>query len=300
MNATATSTESTKDSGQLGTIVTWRVPSSVGLTQLRESLQKTGLGETLAADMHPRHALSRALREMKEGRVIRTLRREGDLLYFQFTTEHFDAAEITYTKEAELTLNLETSCIECTVPEIAEHARKLLAEHLNKRLTSDLTRLVQRVYEAKRADLIPIREQGGAYFVPDMHRELVNQTRQLLDDIGGKLRTFDVRLGSADTSASVADSLSEYLTDLIREFRSSCENVNNETGKKSVEHRHEKIAELRRKLECYGGLLSTYSATINSQIEAAEKELMEKLLQSPTPEAEEITETAAEPEAAVA
>jgi hypothetical protein len=279
---TETTTES--DSGQLGTIVTWRVPSSVSLGKLRQALTDSGLGETLAADMHPRHALSRAFREMKERRIIRPLRREGDLLYFQFTAEYFDESEITYSKEAELTLNLETAAVESTVEEIAERARILLAEHLGKRLTSDLTRLVQRIYESKRADLIPIREQGGAYFVPDMHRALVDSTRQLLDAIGGKLRSFDVRLGSSDTSASVADSLSDYLTDLIKEFRNSCEDINNETGKRSVEARHARIAELRRKLECYGGLLSTYSTVIDSQIAAAEAELMEKLLSSPAPE----------------
>lgn len=289
-----TETTNSTEQGQLGTIVTWRVPSSVSLGKLREALTASGLGETLAGDMLPRNALSRALREMKEGRVIRTLRREGDLLYFQFTAEHFDETEITYSKEAELTLNMETGAIECTTEQIAEHARTLLGEHLGKRLTSDLTRLVQRIYESKRADLVPIREQGGAYFVPDMHRELVNSTRQLLDAIGGKLRSFDVRLGSGDTSASVADSLSDYLTDLIGEFRASCEDINNESSKRSTDARHARIAELRRKLECYGGLLSTYSEVINGQIAAAEQELLAKLAASPAPD-----ETPAE-EAAVA
>lgn len=304
------STETTNQ-GQLGTIVSWRVPSMVSLSALRDALVDAELSADLAGDMQTRNALKRGMRDMKQGRVIRQLRVEGELLYFQFTAEHFDELEITYDKEAELTLNLQTGEIKCDVQALAVQADQLMNEHLAKRLTSDMTRLVQRVYDANRADLIPIREAGGAYFVPDMHREIVVKTRKLLNAIGGKLLSFDVRLGSSDTSASVADSLSDYLSDLIGEFRESCEAITSESKSRSTDARKANLAELRQKLECYSGLLGGYASGIQAQIATADQELLQAMLREPTPEPEapaegdasaasEPTETAVEAEPALA
>lgn len=271
----------TAPTGQLGTIVSWRVPSNVAFTVLQESLKAAGFDTELATELQPAHVLSRALNEMRKGRVIRKLRREGDNLLFQFTKEYLEAEEIIYEREAELSLEVTTGHLECKEsPEILERAKTLFAEHQAKRMTSDLTRLLHRIYTAFRADLIPIREQGGAYFVPDMHADLVSKTGSLLQAIGGHMRSFQVRLGSEETAESVANSMSDYLTQLIGEFRESCEKVTGDSRKDVIEHRVGSIGELRRKLELYRGLLSGYAEAITEQVETAETELMRKLAES--------------------
>jgi hypothetical protein len=278
----------TTPTGQLGTIVSWRVPSSVAFGLLQKALATSGFDADLASELQPAHALSRALNEMRKGRVIRRTGREDDLIGFQFTKEWLDehAKEIMYDREAHLTLDVKTGAVACKdSEEIAERARELLAEHNAKRLTSDLTRLLHRIYTAYKADLIPIREQGGAYFVPDMHDALVNQTYTLLEAIGGKLRRFQVRLGSAETAESVANSMSEYLTQLIEEFRDTCESVTGDSRKDVIENRVGTIGDLRRKLDLYRGLLSGYAEAITEQVETAEVELMRKLADRTTKEA---------------
>jgi hypothetical protein len=274
--------------GTLGTIVSWRVPSNVSFDLLQNSLLEAGFDQELAQELQPAHALSRALRDMRTGRVIRKLRRDDRKLLFQFTREYLDEKEIFYEREAEMSLDIDTGYIECAEStEIADHARKLMAEHSAKRMTSDLTRLLHRIYAAYKADLIPIRDQDGAYFVPEMHATLIEQSRKLLEMIGGKLRSFQVRLGSEDTSESVANSMSDYLRDLIEQFKEKCESMGSgerKTRKDVIENRVGEIGELRRKLELYRGLLEGYSEAITEQVQEAETVLMRKLAESSTDE----------------
>ncbi len=283
--------------GQLGTIVSWRVPNQVALDVLRTALRDAGLDETLAGDMRPQNALRRALGEMKAGRVIRKLRRDGDELYFQLTKEHLDSQEITYNKEAEVHLNCDTGAVNGDDYEITAEARRLLAAHLDKRLTSDLTRLVQRVFDARRADLIPIREAGGAYFVPDMHTDLVEKVRTLLTEIKGKLRSFSVRLGSEDTKESVADSMSEYLISEIEDLEERCKEITAESRSDVVSRRLEEFGDKRKKLELYRGLLMGYADAIQEKFDSTERAILMKLTKQcePSGDGEHVAQTHSEP-----
>ena len=196
--------------GQLGTIVSWKVPNEIGLDELRLALTDAGLDAGLAADMAPRHALTRAMRGLSKNRVIRKLKISSGNLTFQMNrVQVAGGGHIDYPHETDVTLDLTTQVVSCPDPVIERAATDLLNEHIGKRQTGDLTRLIQKIFDSRAADLIPIREQGGAYFVPDRSVDLVDSMRTLLNKIGGNLRSFDIRLGSADTSASVAESMVE-------------------------------------------------------------------------------------------
>lgn len=286
MNAVTPLPATAAPGGQLGTIVSWKVPTEIAYDVLQDAMAANGIDPELAPEMAPINALQRALGEMKKNRVIRKLRHEHEMAFFQLTRETKTASEIEYQKETEVALDTKTGGLKCDDPEIAAQASKLLAEHTQKRLTGDLTQLLQRYYERFQADLIPIREQGGAYFVPDVHRELVDTTRSFLERIGGRLRSFDVRLGSDDTSASVAESMTEYLKQLIGDFRESCADVDGTSRKDVKARRRGSVIELRRKLELYKGLLGGYAESIEEQIKEADTELMRKLAQGLSAEGE--------------
>jgi hypothetical protein len=265
--------------GQLGTIVSWKVPAEVPLSTLRDGLAAAGLDTSLAADLAPRNALSRAMREMNKNRVIRKLRMNGDVLTFQINQVVQAGQHIEYPHETDVDLNTTTGVVYSSDPVVEADAKRLLQEHLDKRLTSDLTRLVQRVFDSKRADLIPIREQGGAYFVPDAQSELVDAMRTLLQHIGGNLRSFAIRLGSDDTSESVAESLAEYMSSLLTDFRESVESLDTDTRKDVYERRATSIAEMRAKMECYGALLGQFSTALSEQVKEADELLLKKMLE---------------------
>jgi hypothetical protein len=227
--------------------------------------------------MKPEQACRRALRDMSESRVIRKLRREGDTVFFQMTHETITESAATYSREAEVALDCTTGKVSCDDPTIGMEAQRLLDDHTGKRLCTDLTKLLQKYFETRAADLIPIREQGGAYFVPEMHAALVESARVLLNSIGGKLRTFAVRLGSNDTAESVADSFAGYMQDLIREFRTSCAGLSEESRSDAKANRMATIASLKQKLELYSGLLAGFADTISQEVSAAEVELLRAL-----------------------
>lgn len=265
--------------GQLGQIVTWKVPAMVTLTALRDALTAANLDEELARDLHPRHIFTRALREMKAGRVICRLQCDDaeNRVSFQLTRQDAGITEVVYDREAQVNMDLHTGTITADNPEIEERARLLFEDHTAKRLTGDLTRLVQQVFDRERADLVPLREQGGVYFVPDQHKDLVEQVRTLLHGIHGRLNSFAIRLGCADTAQSVADSLSEHLAGLIEEFRASCAGISPDSRDGAIARREGRIAELRRRLECYRGLLGAYAQSIEAEINKADGELLAKL-----------------------
>ena len=271
-------TNATNSNGQLGHIVAWRVPSQVSLDALRAGLRTAGLDEDLAGDLHPRHVLSRALRDMKQGRVIAKLQSvSDDAVSFQLTAQLVGSDSVDYQREAIVHLDLRSGVVSADDAAIEQRARELVAEHSAKRMTSDLTRLVQHLYDAHKADLVPIREQGGAYFVPDAHSALVDQSRVFLGAIGGRLNSFAVRLGCGDTAESVADAMADYITGLVAEFRASCADLTPESRQGVIGRRAERISELRQRLECYRGLLGATADGIDSAIKAAEAELLARI-----------------------
>ena len=267
--------------GQLGNIVAWRMPNEVSLDDLRNALASAQLDPEMAGDLHPRYVLSRALRKMKKGHVIAKLQAlDANKVSFQLTEQQVTGESAEYYKEGVVTMELDTWNLHSDNATIELQARDLVAAHTKKRLTGDLTKLVQRLYDGAKADLIPIREQGGAYFVPDEHTELVDKSRVLLHSIGGRLNSFAVRLGSEDTAASVADSMTEYLTGLIGEFKESCDKITSKSRDDAINNRMDRVAELKRKLECYRGILGAAADSIGAEIEASEAGLMAKLAAS--------------------
>lgn len=265
----------------LGRVVSWRVPKTISITNLRLALEAAGFSPDLAIDMSKSHAIKRALRDMSDGRVIKQLIHvDKDSVSFQVTQEIIGEDNVIYTPEAKVTLDTKSGEVTSDSDSIKETAKKLLDEHMGKRMTSDLTRLVQRIYDSYKADLIPIREAGGAYFVPEMHSGLVDQSQKLLKAIGGDLRQLDVRLGHKETDESLAQQMNEYLLGLVNEFHNSIEHVSKVSRRDVKTHREEKIGELRSKLECYKGVLGGFVSGIEAAIETADKELIAKLEQT--------------------
>lgn len=269
-------TATNKKDGILGNIVTWRVPETVSFDTLKRGLVDAGLDPDLVKELAPYNALTRALNEMKKGRVIRKLRREDRKIFFQITKEFLSDVEAVYEKETDLAIDADSGVLFCDNIAIKEQAQKLINAHMQKRLASDVASLMFRIYKKYDGDLISIREQGGAYFVPDSHTGLVDQSRKLFNTIGGKLRTFEVRLGAADTAQSVAESMSEYFEGLVTQFKDSCKDVDLSRSNVS-EARIGKIADLRRKLELYRGLLQGYSSHIADVIDDANQDLMRQM-----------------------
>src|SRR5262245_58507112 len=89
----------------LGEIITW---SCSGVTvkhlDLVTALRDSGLDESVARELAPRHAFSRACKKLSEARIIRQVADDETTIQFQFTAEHKEGDRFAYDLETMLTL----------------------------------------------------------------------------------------------------------------------------------------------------------------------------------------------------
>jgi hypothetical protein len=263
----------------IGHIITWRVPTRVPLDSLRAAMAEAGIPEALAGDLHPRHALARALREMAHGqpRIVRRLPTDDqDRPRMQLTREYLTKLGLDYQRECVLTLD--GGVVRGDDAAIVTEAQRLLREHIETRMTHDLTRLVQRVVSEAGTDLIPVREAGGAYFVP-AGAGVVAQLAVLLERIGGKLCLFAVTLGHG-TEESIANTLADYLIGQIGEFRESIKGLGEDTRADVRTRRLERIAGLKQRLSSYRTLLGAIADRVAGVLREAEGDLLAKIGES--------------------
>ena len=261
----------------MGVICSWKAPKEVSLELLRNSLEDCGFDPMMARDMIARDAFTRAARELSEARVIDKVGEDETTVSFQFTKKWMEEQEFKFDKEFVLTVHKETGTITGGNPELAKTAFDLLVQHQGKRNTSDVSRLIQKIIESAGADLIPLREQGGVYFVPDSHKDLIGAIRKLLKDIGGYLSSFDIRFGQADTQDSVAEAITNHMHDLIEQFKESCAEIKPDSAEWLVNRRKGTIKSIKDKLKCYHGLLQGYSERLGQEIEDAETLMLEHI-----------------------
>lgn len=260
----------------IGHIITWRVPTRVSLDALHSAMTEAGIPEELAGDLHPRHALARALHEIAQGqpRIVRRLPADDqDRPRMQLTREYLSNVGLEYKRECLLTLD--GTVVRGDDAAIAVEAQRLLEEHIGTRLTNDLTRLVQRVVAEAGTDLIPVREQGGAYFVP-AGAAVVAQLAILLDKIGGRVSMFAVTIGHG-TDQSIADTLAEYLIGQIGEFRKSIEDLGEDSRSDVRARRIERIGSLKQRLGSYRSLLAASAERVAEVLRQAEGDLLARI-----------------------
>lgn len=260
-----------------GAIVSWVSPKSLSIANLRAALTISGFDEKLAKDMAPRSAFARAAKQLDDDRIIRKVEEDDASITFQFTKEFLSQGELKYEREYQLDLNKETGKVTCENTEMESTAQKLVDHHIDNREAADITRLVQRMFEAEKGDLIPVRAQGGCYFVPPQHRELVSKTSSLLKTIGGKLNVWEISMRSAATQSAVEESTLEYMLSEVDEFNKSLDNVDQESKPAVVQRRLERVATLRAKLEGYAPLLRGLYSEINNAIQSSENLLRQKV-----------------------
>ena len=258
---------------QDGCIVSWKSPKELSLSKLRIALSESGFSSDLAKDMAPRSAFARAAKQLDDDRIIRKVQEESDELEFQFTKEYLASGELKYEREYSLYLNKDTGTVRCENAEMQQQAQKLVDHHIETREASDVTRLIQKIFESEKGDLIPIREQGGCYYVPSTHADLVDKIRQLLDTINGKLGVWAISMGAAETKQAVSEATLSHMLSEVDEFRNSIENIDSESKPQVVQRRLERIAILRQKLKNYGPLLMGLAAEVQSAIDSASGDL---------------------------
>jgi hypothetical protein len=137
---------------------------------------------------------------------------------------------------------------------------------------------VQRLVESAGADLVSVREAGGAYFVPVAHAELVERLRELLARIGGSLATYRIAAGDADTDQAIGEAVITHLRALISDWHQSVSTIGADTPEFVVERRLARMHELRAKIESYRGVLGAAIDQLAAAAEAGDRALRAAVL----------------------
>jgi hypothetical protein len=269
----------------IGKIVSWSAPKEpISVTTLRVALINAGFDPDYAKDMAPRNAFSRSIKELNKERIIRKVDEDENEVKFQFTREALVNTEFEYTKECELFLNKSSGTVRGSSNELAHHAQSLVFHNMSIRISSDITRLIQKIFENAGGDLAPIRPQGGVYFVPAAQDGLVVSVKQLLRDVGGELIVYSLE-DDDDTKQSVESQLTAYLMARIEDFNQSIDALTAESRDSVIGRRVADCEKIRGKLESLKYLLGGAADSIATAISESETKMINAVSASISDEA---------------
>lgn len=254
----------------LGEIVSWTSPRSVTIDELRKAMVDANIDESLARDMRPSNAFRRAIKDMEEHRVIRQTLNDNEYLHFQFTSEYLRGGEFHYSKEAELMLHKSTGVVSCSNNELREMAQRMVNEQTDKRSASDITRIVQKLFEDN-GDLFPLRDAGGVYFVPQEHLTLCEKVEKLLNAIGGAMKRWEMNT-SPRNSDNAAVAVRDSLKKMIHEYETYSNSLSSDDPDVMAKGM-KRINVIRMKMNAYKDLLSGYANDVDKALNAVTVDL---------------------------
>jgi hypothetical protein len=261
----------------LGEIITWTASgASVRHSDLIRALKEVGLDESVARELAPRHAFARACRKLSEARIIRQIAEDEVSIQFQFTQESKQGDRFSYDFETLLTLTKKTGQVHCDKGELALLAQEELDRCIAVRTGSDITRIVQKLFE-READLFPIRPQGGAYFVPQLHAGFIDRMQSLLKQLNGQMLRFPVPEGTASGDISVKEAVASGLSALIAEHEEAIASFGEDTRPDTVERAAERIRNTKFKVEAYAALLADQKHQLELSLATASRKLRQKV-----------------------
>lgn len=264
-----------------GEIISWSTEGlTVRFTHLLDALGDCGLDKTVARRMLPRNAFSRACRRLAEQRIIRRLDESEDYVRFQFTAERKGVDELIYDKEAVLTLHKGSGDVECPDRDLAMKARAAVDEAMGVRTGGDITRIVQRLFDDKRRadlDLIPIRPQGGAYFVRKERLDFVSRVDQFLGRLNATMVRLPIAAGSETGDRCVREAVAAKMASLITEYEAAVEEFGADTRERTLNNAADRIKVLRHKVDSYATYLDSERGRLHDALARAAGRLRAKV-----------------------
>lgn len=249
------------------------------------AMTRAGLDAKAARDILPRNAFNRACSLLEKNRVIDAVPEQniGDIFAYQFSTKRAVASstdfqlskEWVYDTEAIVHVDKDTGKVWCKDDNLREKVQTLVDEAVVNRTASDITRIVQKLFDTH-ADLFPIREQGGAYFVPFEHLAFVSQVESFLAALGGRVSRFPVAEPNS-SNKSVAEAVSEGLASIIQDHEAAVAEFGFSTHDATLKAAADKIRDTRVKIEAYASYLSDKKGVLLASIDEAKAKLLQKI-----------------------
>jgi hypothetical protein len=135
----------------------------------------------------------------------------------------------------------------------------------------DVSEVVGGVIGGGAAGLVPLRERGGAYFVPRDYRAAVDRAAEILDRCGGRMLRFSV--GESDRK-SAAEAIAAHVEGLAAELAAQVAELSREGA---IAARAQRIQELRAYIGAHSTVLADLAARCEAALAAAESDIARAL-----------------------
>ena len=172
--------------------------------------------------------------------------------------------------------------------ELEQLAKEEFGRCMAARTATDVTRLVQRLFE-RHADLFSIRDQGGVYFVPEIYHDFIAKVETFVSNIGGSLQRFPIPAGSPQGDRAVQEAVANGLQAIIDEHMEAVQKFGEDTRPDTLRRAEEKVRLTKMKIEGYGFYLDKKREDLESSLQDASELLrsrMSFLIEAPSEEAE--------------
>src|SRR5262249_11684033 len=126
-------------------------------------------------------------------------------------------------------------------------------------------------------DLFPIRDQGGAYFVPREHLAFVDKVQGFLGKLNGRMNRFPVPAGTPHGDRSVKESVAAGLAALIQEHQEAVAGFGADTREKTLSRSRERIRLTRPRTEAYSVYLAEERSRLEASLAVAQQQLRAKV-----------------------
>ena len=273
----------------LGEIITWKIQGvAISHADLLAGLMASDLDCDVAKELAPRNAFARACNKLDSERIIRKIAEDHATITFQFTREALEEGKFSYHFESLLFLDKHSGNITSENLELEQLAKEEFGRCLKARTANDVTRLVQRLFE-RHADLFSIRDQGGAYFVPEIYHDFIAKVETFVSNIGGSLQRFPIPAGSPQGDRAVQEAVANGLQAIIDEHLQAVQKFGEDTRPDTLRRAEEKVRLTKMKIEGYGFYLDKKREDLEASLQQASELLrsrMSFLIEVPSEEAE--------------
>lgn len=260
----------------LGEIITWQVGEGPHeYKSIVQALENAGLDKEVARELLPRHAFTRAAKKLEE-KVLDPIGKDSDWVSYQITKRFLEQDEWKYAKEAWVRLDTVLGKVTGSDPGITKFIQEQLDRAIETRTASDVTKIIQKLFE-KEGDLIPLRDQGGVYFVPDLYSGFTKKVKEFVAGLGGRVGSFPVPAGTQDGDKSVQGAVKDHLATLIKEHEEAVGKFGLDTRHDTLERAAEKIKQTRVKVEAYASYLQDKAQEMLDSVGEANRKLTERV-----------------------
>ena len=273
----------------LGEIITWKIQGvAISHADLLAGLMASDLDCDVAKELAPRNAFARACSKLDSERIIRKIAEDHATITFQFTREALEEGKFSYHFESLLFLDKHSGAITSENLELEQLAKEEFGRCMAARTATDVTRLVQRLFE-RHADLFSIRDQGGVYFVPEVHHDFIAKVERFVRSIGGSLQRFPIPAGSPQGDRAVQEAVAHSLQAIIDEHLQAVQKFGEDTRPDTLRRAEEKVRATKLKIEGYSFYLDKKREDLEASLQQASELLrsrMSFLIETPSEEAE--------------